>query len=330
MQTKLPLFLQLNNQSSLIVPQTQKLFQTDTSFWFWSTEPVKPTLVDHKNDVGELHIFPWPWYLGFQANLLQLPPFVKALHALLHQEQTDPMCCRLRLSVGHGHYHHQICHPTIWNKYLKRSDGVISVLDFKCNWVDNFEVLTQYLVAVEDPVTAVLLGIRPHTLKVTGKKIEELSHWSDLIWCVLISWCYICDWVLTCLLLVQSWRWQRYISQRSSLGWSVWSVPCCRSWRCRAWRCQSAAQNLGLCSCNTFCSGADSRDEMKDEEIADYLANTLIIITKATFLWLFFLNGIEQQFSQLSEMVKSYLDKKKKKLQHCSNGSITCPHLEKA
>lgn len=34
--------------------------------------------------------------------------------------------------------------------------------------------LTQYLVAVEDPVAAILLGVRPHTLKIT-EKIEVTS-----------------------------------------------------------------------------------------------------------------------------------------------------------
>lgn len=33
---------------------------------------------------------------------------------------------------------------------------------------------TQYLVAVEDPVAAILLGVRPHTLKIT-EKIEVTS-----------------------------------------------------------------------------------------------------------------------------------------------------------
>lgn len=34
--------------------------------------------------------------------------------------------------------------------------------------------LTQYLVAVEDPVAAIPLGVRPHTLKIT-EKIEVTS-----------------------------------------------------------------------------------------------------------------------------------------------------------
>lgn len=52
---------------------------------------------------------------------------------------------------------------------------------------------------------------------------------------------------------------------------------------------------------------------MKDEEIADYKIWQIHCSSSLKLLSCdcFFLNGIEQQFSKLSEVVKSYLDKKK-------------------
>lgn len=52
-------------------------------------------------------------YLGLLTDLLQLASFVEALHAILHQEQTDAVGRCLCLGVCHSHYHHQVSHPTV-------------------------------------------------------------------------------------------------------------------------------------------------------------------------------------------------------------------------
>lgn len=59
-------------------------------------------------------------YLSLQTDLLQLASLVETLRAVLHQEQTDAMRCRLCLAVRHSHHHHQVGHPTICDEHLER------------------------------------------------------------------------------------------------------------------------------------------------------------------------------------------------------------------
>ena len=58
-------------------------------------------------------------YLSLQTDLLQLASFLEALHAVLHQEQTDAVRGCLGLAVGHGHYHYQVGHPTVCDEHLE-------------------------------------------------------------------------------------------------------------------------------------------------------------------------------------------------------------------
>lgn len=61
-------------------------------------------------------------YLGLQTHLLQLPPFVEALHALLHQEQADAVGRRLGFAVRDSYNQDQVGQPAVGDENLPQ-DG---------------------------------------------------------------------------------------------------------------------------------------------------------------------------------------------------------------